>query len=83
LTVAQVRALAWLTRNMDAAAASRQQVQSRRRRSDQDIFTAFPLHLVPTYAGDAALFHSPGFQAWLPESPKLRFRTLDEITART
>jgi GT2 family glycosyltransferase/LmbE family N-acetylglucosaminyl deacetylase len=83
LTVAQLRALAWLTRNMDAAAERRRRVQERRRRSDLDIFAAFPLHLVPTYAGDDVLFNSPGFQAWLPDTPKLVFRTLDEISART
>lgn len=82
LTVAQVRALAWLTRNMDAAAEHRRRVQARRRRPDAELFAMFPLHLVPTYAGDEALFHSPGFHAWLPETPALVFRTLAEIMAR-
>jgi hypothetical protein len=82
LTVAQVRALTWLTRNMDRAAERRHQVQSRRRRSDADIFARFPLHLVPTYSGDDVLFHSPGFRSWLPDTPALVFRTLDEIMAR-
>jgi len=82
-TIAQFRTLHWITRHMDAAAERRRQVQARRRRSDAEIFEAFPLHLVPTYPGDEALFHSPGFQAWLPESPKLVFRTLAEISART
>jgi GT2 family glycosyltransferase len=82
LTVAQVRALTWLTRNMDGAAERRRHVQSRRRRSDSDIFTRFPLHLVPTYSGDDVLFRSPGFRSWLPDTPALVFRTLDEIKAR-
>jgi hypothetical protein len=82
LTVAQVRALTWLTRNMDGAAERRQQVQTRRRRSDADIFSRFPLHLVPTYSGDDVLFRSPGFRSWLPDTPALVFRTLDEIKAR-
>ena len=34
---------------------------------------AFPLYVVPTYPGDAALFRSPGFRAWLaPDLPLLR-----------
>jgi GT2 family glycosyltransferase/LmbE family N-acetylglucosaminyl deacetylase len=82
LTVAQARALAWLLRHMDAAAERRHCIQSRRRRPDAEIFAQFPLHIVPTYAGDEALFQSAGFQAWLPEAPRLVFRTLDEIMAR-
>lgn len=83
LTIAQCRALTWLTRNMDAVAERRQQVQARRQRSDMEIFSGFPLHIVPTYSGDDTLFRSAGFQAWLPETPRLVFRTLDEIMART
>jgi len=67
---------------MDAAAERRHCVQARRRRPDTEIFAAFPLHIVPTYAGDEALFRSAGFQAWLPDEPKLIFRTLDQIMAR-
>jgi GT2 family glycosyltransferase/LmbE family N-acetylglucosaminyl deacetylase len=80
-TIAQVRALSWLSRNMDAAAERRAAVQARRCRSDDDIFARFPLHLVPTYPGDDALFASAGFRAWLPEEPRLTFRRLDEIMA--
>src|SRR6185295_16956026 len=55
-TIAQLRALAYLLRNLDGAAARRAAVAARRRRSDCEIFTRFPLYLVPTYPGDAALF---------------------------
>jgi hypothetical protein len=80
-TIAQVRALSWLSRNMDAAAERRAAVQARRCRGDDEIFARFPLHLVPTYSGDDALFASAGFRAWLPEEPRLTFRRLDEIMA--
>jgi GT2 family glycosyltransferase len=78
-TIAQFRALHWLTGHLDAAAAARAAVQLRRRRSDREIFERFPAYLVPTYPGDEALFASPGFQAWLPEEPRLRRATLGEI----
>jgi hypothetical protein len=78
-TVAQLRALNYLLRHVDEAAAKRAAVQRRRRRSDAEIFAKFPLYLVPTYPGDAELFQSPGFAAWLPaELPLVRSR-LPEI----
>lgn len=78
-TIAQFRALHWLLGHLDAAAQARAAVQRRRKRPDREIFERFPLYLVPTYPGDAALFGSPGFQAWLPEDlPVVRAR-LDEI----
>jgi len=78
-TVAQLRALSYLLVHLDPAAAARDAVQRRRRRSDRDIFARFPLYLVPTYPGDARLFADPGFAAWLPSDLPLCRRTLEEI----
>jgi GT2 family glycosyltransferase len=78
-TIAQFRALHWLLGNLDGAAATRAAVQGRRRRPDREIFERFPLYLVPTYPGDAALFASPGFQAWLPADLPIARARLDEI----
>jgi GT2 family glycosyltransferase len=78
-TIAQFRALHWLTGHLDAAAAARAAVQSRRQRPDREIFERFPAYLVPTYPGDEALFASAGFAAWLPEELRLRRATLAEI----
>jgi len=78
-TVAQFRALSYLLGHLDAAAARRAAVQQRRRRSDREIFARFPPYLVPTYPGDAELFASPGFAAWLPEDLPLVRKTLSEI----
>jgi hypothetical protein len=78
-TIAHFRALSYLLGNLDRAAAQRAQVQNRRRRSDREIFARFPPYLVPTYPGDAELFASPGFAAWLPEELPLVRKTLPEI----
>jgi GT2 family glycosyltransferase len=78
-TVAQLRALSYLLRNLDEAARKREVVQRRRRRPDREIFARFPLYLVPTYPGDEALFRSPGFTAWLPDDLPLVRGTLAEI----
>jgi GT2 family glycosyltransferase len=78
-TVAQLRALSYLLSNLDRAAAQRAAVQKRRRRSDREIFARFPPYLVPTYPGDAELFASPGFAAWLPAELPLVRKTLPEI----
>lgn len=78
-TIAQLRTLSWLLGNLDRAAACRETVQKRRKRSDREIFERFPLYLVPTYPGDYALFTSPGFQAWLPEDLPLVRGTLEEV----
>jgi GT2 family glycosyltransferase len=78
-TIAQLRGLSWLLGNLDRAAARRQAVQARRKRSDREIFARFPLYLVPTYPGDHALFNSPGFEAWLPDDLPLVRKTLEEI----
>lgn len=78
-TIAQFRALHWLTGHLDAAAAARAAVQKRRKRCDREIFERFPVYLVPTYPGDEALFASPGFQAWLPEELPIVRATLAEV----
>jgi GT2 family glycosyltransferase len=65
-TIAQLRAQHWLLGHLDSIAEKRAAVQRRRKRCDQEIFERFPVYLVPTYPGDAALFASPGFKAWLP-----------------
>lgn len=78
-TIAQFRALHWLTGHLDGAAAARAAVQSRRKRPDREIFERFPAYLVPTYPGDEALFASAGFEAWLPDELRLRRATLAEI----
>jgi GT2 family glycosyltransferase len=78
-TIAQFRALNWLTGNLNAAAATRASVQRRRKRPDREIFERFPAYLIPTYPGDQELFASPGFQAWLPKELPLRQVGLGEI----
>jgi GT2 family glycosyltransferase len=78
-TVAQLRALSYLLSHLEAAAAARDAVQRRRQRSDREIFTRFPLYLVPTYPGDQALFASPGFAAWLPPELPLVRHTLEQV----
>jgi len=78
-TIAQFRALHWLTGHLDGAAAARASIQRRRKRPDREIFERFPAYLVPTYPGDRELFASPGFQAWLPEELPMRRAELGEI----
>lgn len=78
-TIAQFRTLSFLLGQLDVAAARRAQVQQRRKRPDREIFERFPLYLVPTYPGDAALFASPGFQSWLPADLPLVRSTLAEV----
>jgi GT2 family glycosyltransferase len=78
-TIAQLRALSYLLGHLDTAAARRAAVQARRRRPDREIFARFPPYLVPTYPGDAELFASPGFEAWLPADLPLVRAELGEI----
>jgi GT2 family glycosyltransferase len=78
-TVAQLRALSYLLSHLEPAAAARQAVQARRRRSDREIFARFPLYVVATYPGDEHLFASPAFAAWLPDDLPLLRRTLGEV----
>jgi GT2 family glycosyltransferase len=78
-TVAQLRALSYLLAHLETAAAAREAVQRRRRRTDGEIFARFPPYLVPTYPGDQHLFSSSGFAAWLPPELPLVRATLDEL----
>lgn len=78
-TQAQFRVMSFLLRHLDSAAASRAAVQKRRRRSDREIFTRFPLALVPTYPGDERLFADPGFNAWLPADVPLQRLALGDV----
>lgn len=79
LTVMQVRATEWIFRNLDAIMDRRARVQSRRVRSDEEIFTKFPMAVVPTYPGDEQLFDSSLFTLLGPVLPTVR-RTLGEMT---
>lgn len=78
LTIAHLKALLWIHRNQETLAAKRLAVQSRRRRSDAEIFDRFPLRLVPTYPGDER-FDSDFFREFLARAPELVRTTLDEI----
>lgn len=78
-TVAQLRSITWLLGHLDRAAAERARLQARRVRSDREIFERFPLALVPTYPGDARLFSSAAFRAWLPADLPVQEHRLDEI----
>ncbi len=78
-TLAQLRAVSHLLGNLDGAAELRRRVQARRRRSDREIFERFPLYVVPTYPGDAELFSSPAFEAWLPDDLTLVRAELEQV----
>ena len=81
LTLAQLRALAWIHRRHGALAEKRRAVQAGRRRPDAEIFERFPMRLVPTYPGDDRLtsaFFAPFFES----APPLVRTTLAEIFAR-
>lgn len=78
LTVAHLRALAWIHRHHAALAEKRRAVQAGRRRADADIFAKFPLRLVPTYPGDDRLA-SAFFAPFLESAPGLVNTTLAEI----
>jgi GT2 family glycosyltransferase len=66
LTTMQFRALDWVMRNQARIARKRDEIQRRRKRSDQEIFERFPLHFVPTYPGDDELMQSPLFRMLRP-----------------
>ena len=78
LTLAHVRALLWIRRHEAELAARRARVQAARRRSDREIFSKFPLRLVPTYPGDERL-DSAFFRAFLSGAPPLARVSLSEI----
>jgi GT2 family glycosyltransferase len=62
-------------------AEKRRRVQALRRVDEDEILRRYPLHLVPTYPGDAELFASPFFRALLPESPVLVETTLEAVAS--
>lgn len=66
---------------LDTAAAGREAARRRRTRPDRELCERFPLHLIPTYLGDEALFASAGFRSLLPASPELVRLGLDEVIA--
>ncbi len=78
LTLAQLRALAWIHRHHDALAGKRRAVQEGRRREDAEIFRRFPLRLVPTYPGDDRL-SSAFFAPFFEHAPALVKTTLSQI----
>jgi GT2 family glycosyltransferase len=78
LTLAQLRALAWIHRHHAALARKRRAVQAGRRRSDAEIFARFPLRLVQTYPGDDRL-SSAFFEPFFESAPDLVRVTLSEI----
>ena len=67
----QFRAFEWIVNHADRIAHKRNIVQRMRRRSDQEIFQRFPLHLVPTYPGDEALMNSALFRLLRPPLPSV------------
>jgi hypothetical protein len=81
LTVAQMRALAWIHTRHASLAEKRRRVQAARRRPDSEIFARFPLRIVPTYPGDEQ-FSSDFFAPFLEAAPPLVRSTLDEIFER-
>jgi GT2 family glycosyltransferase len=78
LTLAHLRALAWIHRHHAALAEKRRAVQAGRRRPDGEIFARFPLRLVPTYPGDDRLT-SAFFAPFFASAPELVRTTLADI----
>ena len=78
LTTMQFRALDWIMKNETRLAEKRERVQSLRKRTDAEIFAKFPLHIVPTYPGDATLMQSALFRLLQPELPSVT-RELGDI----
>jgi len=78
-TIAQLRSITWLLSHLDGAAAERTRLQARRTRTDREIFTKFPLYIIPTYPGDERLFASQAFRDWLPQDLPFEEHRLDEV----
>jgi len=78
LAIAQLRALRAVFAGAEELGERRAEVQSRRVRSDREIFRRFPLRIVPTYPGDE-IFASRFFAPFLSAAPGLTPRTLDEV----
>ena len=71
LTTMQFRAFDWIVKHQSRLAQKRHDVQSRRKRSDREIFERFPLHFVPTYPGDEELMKSALFRLLRPGLPSV------------
>ena len=56
----------------------RRAAQAWRTLTDRQLFARFPLHIVPTYPGDAELFASEWWKVLLPREPKLTPKSLAE-----
>ena len=80
LTAMQFRAFDWIVKNQQRLIAKREAVQKRRRRSDREIFSRFPLHVIPTYPGDAELMSGALFRL-LQSSVASTERKLGDIIA--
>jgi GT2 family glycosyltransferase len=66
LTAMQFRAFEWILQNQERIAMKRTAVQARRKRTDAEIFSRFPLHIVATYPGDDALMRGALFRMLRP-----------------
>lgn len=78
LTAMQFRAFEWIVEHGERIAAKREDVQRRRKRSDNEILSRFPLHLVPTYPGDDEMMKSALFRLLRPNLPLIE-RPLADI----
>ena len=78
LTAMQFRALEWVLQHQDSIVRKRHVVQARRKRTDEEIFRRFPLHIVPTYPGDEMLLGGPLFGLVGPALPAVK-RKLGDI----
>ena len=65
-TLAQYQAIHSLFHLLDTYANRRQQTQSKRVRSDEEIFTKFPLIIKATNPGDETFFNSSAFESTIP-----------------
>jgi GT2 family glycosyltransferase len=79
LTTMQFRALDWVMKHESRIMEKRARVQSRRKRSDQEIFERFPLHVVPTYPGDESMFAGALFRELSSSSLLSASRKLGDI----
>jgi len=79
LTTMQFRAIEWFFANSERIMEKRRRVQSRRVRSDKEIFERFPLSYIPTYHGDDVVMGSTLFQFLKPDISSIE-RSLSEVT---
>lgn len=77
----QFRATEWFLANSEKIMMKRTSIQSRRQRSDAQIFARFPLLYVPTYHGDDVLMSSALFRALRTHLPSTD-TTLADIMQR-